>query len=56
VIDHLFVGTAVGAVHVVRTEVQRNLAHFQALDHPVRLDVIEVVEHQACDSEHANVI
>ena len=55
-IDHLLIGRAVRAVHVVGAELQRDLAHLQALNHPVRFDVIEVVEHQARDGERSDVV
>ena len=56
VVDALFVGRAVRAVHVVGAEVQRDLAHLEALYHPVRFDMIEVMEHQARRCEHADVV
>ena len=56
VIDQLLIGRAMGAIHVVGSELKRNLTYLDPLDHPVGLDVIEVLQHQARDREHAQII
>ena len=45
-----------GAVDVVRTEPERDLRHGHGQHHPVRLDVAEVIEQEACDRDRPQIV
>ena len=45
-----------GAVDVVRTEPERDLRHGHGQHHPVRLDVAEVIEQEACDRNRPQIV